>query len=75
MSKKLQKRLVSKGRYAWLMTERTTLTIGAVVSLCVGLTTLFGAAISLLDNPRNSLSTRFTVASEQFTPLRVVLFR
>ena len=29
----------------------------------------------VLDNPRNSLSTRFTVASEQFTPLRVVLFR
>ena len=28
-----------------------------------------------IDNPRNSLSTRFTVASEQFTPLRAVLFR
>ena len=28
-----------------------------------------------IDNPRNNMSTRFTVASEQFTPLQVVLFR
>ena len=42
------KRLVSKGRYAWLITERTTLAIGAVVFLCLGLTTLFGAVIFLM---------------------------
>ena len=46
MSEKPQKRLVSQGRYARLITKRTALTLGSVVSLGVGLVTLVGSVIS-----------------------------
>ncbi len=42
------KRLVSTGRYVRLLTERTSLTLGAIFSLSVGMITLFAAVTSLL---------------------------
>ena len=45
MSEKPQKRLVSKGRYVWLMTGRTTLLSAAVIFASVGIFSLVLAVI------------------------------
>jgi len=45
MSKKLHNRLVSKGRYAWLIAGRTTLIAVAIILYTIGVGTFFLAMI------------------------------